>query len=114
MIGIVIFVQLIVVLLLVALQFLQYAFLPALDPNTINKGDAAYRVIIQTNIPLVVETLIGFALLFWINRSLLKKTKFESKYRKRINLLAIGIGLIVVLSSMVWFSWDYYFAMTKK
>jgi hypothetical protein len=99
---------------LVALQFLQYAFLPAIDPNTIDKGDEAYRVIIETNFPLVIETLIAFALLYWFNRSILKKVKLESKYRNRINLLALGVGLVVVLSFMGWFSLEYYFAMTKN
>lgn len=112
MIGMLVLLDFVVVGVLIMLQFLVYGFLPAIDPKTVAKSDAALEVIYQTNIPLVLGTLIGVGVLYPLNRIILKKSTLADQSRWKINLLALLIVFGTALTFLIRFSLNYYSANT--
>jgi len=89
-------------LLLYAMQFLRYSFLPAVDPRLTSKEQRlqAIQFVSDRNVLVVLEILIGVAILFLINRRIIFKD------RKRSISIAL-IELATLLVSMLLFSLEY-------
>jgi hypothetical protein len=97
-------------LVLLFLQFLMFAFLPSISSD-IPEGEqrrTAIQFILTKDILLVFEALVGLFILYWINRSFV----FYGD-KKRSILIAIII-LIMLLSSIFYFSLDYIHKFPAK
>jgi|GEM_PF-3657608 len=103
-----IFVQIIIVGVIVALQFLKYAFMPAIFPTTFDKRSVALEVISQVNTTLLIEGVVGLLILAWINAKFLEVFSFERKQRVRVLVFLVIVSFTVVFGFMTWFSFKYY------
>jgi hypothetical protein len=99
--------------MLVLLQFLQYGFLPGLNPNESDKGKVAMEVIFDTNIYLSIEILIGLVVLYFVNRAILQQTQISNVRSRQINWLILAVIFAAASLTLTWFSVNYYSAVVR-
>ena len=105
--------SLVYVVLMFWLQFLKYAFLPAINPNKADRSAGIIEVIIDTNKILFIEAIAGALLLYWINGFIFEPSSLSKPAKKRFNILATGCSFLFVLISLFVFSNNYYVAMIR-
>jgi len=96
------------ILILIAielLQFMMYAFAPAVSPNSYDLHAAARDALIQINTWLVAELIILIFILFATNRLIIGK---NNTHYFRVNIISICLVCIVSVTTMLWYSIDYY------
>jgi hypothetical protein len=99
--------------ILIFLQFLQYGFLPSINPKEIDKAKVALEVIFETNSYLIIETLICLFVMYFLNKEILAQSKFSKTSVRKINLLILLTFFLLVISSMCLFSINYYSAVVR-
>jgi hypothetical protein len=87
---------------LIFLQFMMFAFLPAIDPDTLisDKKTVAINFVIKKSGILIIELAIGLLIIFLINKKLLKLSFGK-------NILVLAIELAIGLFSILMFSLNY-------
>lgn len=96
----VLFANIIFVVIVLFLQFMFFAFLPAVDVRMQNPKAEASHAVIQKSYLLILEILIGIAILFLINRRLFKIDKKSS-------FVISGVEAVVLLLTLLAFSMNY-------
>lgn len=89
-------------LLLYGLQFVRYAFLPAVDPALQRREQRlqAIQFVAEKGILVLLEILIGVLLLFLINRRII--------FKDRVRSISVALlEIIILLVSMFLFSLHY-------
>lgn len=96
----VLFANIIFVAIVLFLQFMFFAFLPAVDVKMQNSKAEASHAVMQKSYLLILEILIGIVILFLINRRLFKIDKKSS-------FIISGIEAVVLLMTLLAFSMNY-------
>ena len=100
--SILIFINMAGLVILLFFQYLMFAFLPAIDQHTPleNQRNESISYILSKNIILAIEAVVVLAILFFINHFVLKISTKQS-------ILLFFIELILLLTTMYFFSMDY-------
>lgn len=96
-------INLILVCILLLLQFLKYAFAPAVNPNSKNIEFETRQALIEINMTLIVESIIGIIIVFFLNKIILGKEKLIT------NFMLIIINIMVISISLYFYSTKYYY-----
>jgi hypothetical protein len=98
----VIFINLSGIIILFFFQYMMFAFLPAVKPNSdkIIFRNNTYSFIFKKDIIVILEALVGVSILFFLNVKVLK-------YPKRNSLLIAVFEFLILLCVTLYFSIDY-------
>src|SRR5437588_5325272 len=89
-----------VFVVLIVLQYLMFAFVPAVDPAEMNQGNEAFQVIIHNGIIVAVEAIFGIGILFLLNKRVFK-------INKKVNYLIVVIIVVSLAGIFILFANSY-------
>ncbi len=93
-------------ILCIKLHFLKYAFAPAIDPKLPNRRRNILAYLYETNLILILESLIVGVLLFFL---LIMATKsLNSRRRFQEIIISLSLFAILVAISLIYLSNNYY------